>query len=163
MVDITSSLLANAYSGFSPLVNVATVVCNSNGRTVPCLFNSGFSFFPFLFSLLFILIFTVPFIMGMWKMFEKASQKGWASIVPIYSYIILLRIIKKPSWWIFLLFIPIVSTIIAIVVTHNLSKAFGKGVAFTVGLIFLPFIFYPILGFGNAVYIIPKENDQASA
>jgi hypothetical protein len=33
-----------------------------------------------------------------------------------------------------------------------LAGRFGKGVGFVVGMIFLPFIFYPILGFGPAEY-----------
>jgi len=91
-------------------------------------------------------------IVGMWKMFEKAGKPGWASLIPIYNFIVLLEIVGKPLWWIVLMFIPIVNIIIAIWVTNLLAKSFGKSEAFTVGLIFLPFVFYPILGFGSAQY-----------
>jgi hypothetical protein len=91
-------------------------------------------------------------IIGMWKMFEKAGKPGWASLIPIYNFIVLLEIVGKPLWWIVLMFIPIVNIIIAIWVTNLLAKSFGKSEAFTVGLIFLPFVFYPILGFGSAQY-----------
>ncbi len=91
-------------------------------------------------------------IASMWKIFTKAGKPGWASIIPIYNLYILLKIVRKPSWWILLYLIPYVSIIPAIIVTHNLSKRFYKGTGFTLGLIFLPFIFYPILGFGDAVY-----------
>ena len=91
-------------------------------------------------------------IVGTWKMFEKAGKPGWASLIPIYNFIVLLEIVGKPLWWIVLMFIPIVNIIIAIWVTNLLAKSFGKSEAFTVGLIFLPFVFYPILGFGSAQY-----------
>jgi hypothetical protein len=42
-----------------------------------------------------------------------------------------------------------------IIVIHSLSKSFGKGAGFTVGLIFLPFIYYSMLAYGSATYIGP--------
>jgi uncharacterized membrane protein YhaH (DUF805 family) len=89
---------------------------------------------------------------AMWRTFSKAGQPGWAAIIPIYNVIVLLRIVGRPWWWLLLMFIPIVSLIILIIVYNDLSKAFGHGVGFTLGLIFLPFIFLPILGFGGSQY-----------
>jgi hypothetical protein len=91
-------------------------------------------------------------IAGMWAVFTKAGKPGWASIVPIYNGIVILEIVGKPIWWILLYFIPCVNFIIAILVTLELAKVFGKGGGFAVGMIFLPFVFYPILGFGEARY-----------
>jgi len=50
------------------------------------------------------------------------------------------------------MFIPFVNVIVWYIILNELSKSFGKGVGFTLGLIFLPFIFYPILGFDNSQY-----------
>jgi len=94
----------------------------------------------------------VLMIVSVWKIFSKAGQPGWASIIPIYNIIVLLQIVKRPIWWIILMIIPLVNLIVAIIVTIDLAKAFGKGVGTALGCIFLPFIFYPILGFGSAVY-----------
>ena len=58
----------------------------------------------------------------------------------------------KPGWWLILLFIPIVNIVISILAIAGLAKNFGKGVGFILGLIFLPIIFFPILGFGSAKY-----------
>jgi hypothetical protein len=97
-----------------------------------------------------LLVFTV---IAQWKIYEKAGKPGWASIVPVYNVIVLLEIIKKPIWWIALIFIPLVNFIIVIIIYIELAKVFSKDVGFTLGLIFLSPIFIMILGFGNAKYI----------
>ena len=94
-------------------------------------------------------------IAAMWKVFQKAGQPGWAAIIPIYNTIVLIQIAGKPVWWILLYLIPVVNIVIAIIVMHNISKNFGKGVGFTLGLIFLSPIFFPILAWGDAQYLGP--------
>jgi len=91
-------------------------------------------------------------IISMWKIFTKAGKPGWACIIPIYNIIVLLQIIGKPWWWLLLFCIPIVNIVFVIWMTNLLSKSFGKEVGFTLGLIFLSFIFYPILGLGDSKY-----------
>lgn len=118
-----------------------------------------FSFaFLFLFGLpfLFSLALTLVVIIGMWKVFEKAGQPGWGCIIPIFNLYCLVKIAGKEWWWLLLYFIPIVNIIIAILVLVGVSQNFGKGAVFAVGLIFLPFIFFPILGFGDATYTAGK-------
>lgn len=99
-----------------------------------------------------LLVFTV---VVMWKVFTKAGKPGWAAIVPIYNSIVLLEIVGRPIWWIVLLLIPFVNIVVAIIVTNDLAKSFGKTVGWTVGLILLPIVFYPMLAFGNAKYLGP--------
>jgi len=94
----------------------------------------------------------VLIIVGFWKTFTKAGQPGWASIIPIYNLYIMLKIAGRSGWWILLYIIPLVNIIIAIIVSIDIAKAFGKGTAFGVGLAFLGVIFFPILGFGDATY-----------
>ncbi|EJF51885.1 hypothetical protein SapgrDRAFT_0126 [Saprospira grandis DSM 2844] len=85
-------------------------------------------------------------IAGSWKIFEKAGKPGWAAIVPIYNIIVALEIAEKPIWWIILPIIPV------FVVPIEIAKRFGKGTGFAMGMIFLPFVFLPLLGFGEAHY-----------
>jgi hypothetical protein len=92
-------------------------------------------------------------IAGMWKVFVKAGQPGWAAIIPIYNTLVMLQVVGKPWWWIFLLMIPYVNIVFVILMMIGLARVFGKGGGFAVGLIFLGFIFIPILGFGSATYI----------
>lgn len=89
---------------------------------------------------------------GIWKVFTKAGKPGWAAIVPIYNVIVLLQITGKPLWWIVLFFIPIANLVAIILVSLTLAEKFGKGAGFGVGLAFLGFIFFPILGFSDAQY-----------
>ncbi len=94
-------------------------------------------------------------IVSMWKIFEKAGKPGWACIIPIYNMIVLLEIVGKPWWWLLLYLIPVVNLVILIWVFNLLSKSFGKTEGFTIGLILLGFIFFPILGLGDAQYVGP--------
>jgi hypothetical protein len=102
--------------------------------------------------ILFVLALTVVLIVSQWKIYEKAGKPGWACIIPIYNTIVLLEIVGKPWWWILLMLIPVVNIIFVIWMTNLLSKSFGKDEGFTVGLILLSIVFYPILGFGSAKY-----------
>ena len=91
-------------------------------------------------------------IAGLWKTFTKAGKPGWGAIIPIYNGILLLEIAGRPIWWIILFFIPVVNFVIAIIVSIDVARNFGKDTGFGLGLAFLGFIFYPILGFGSARY-----------
>ena len=91
-------------------------------------------------------------IAGLWKTFEKAGHPGWASIIPIYNLVVMMRVAGKPGWWVLLCLIPLVNLVIAVIMVGRTAKNFGKGTGFAVGLFFLGFIFYPILGFGDAKY-----------
>jgi hypothetical protein len=98
------------------------------------------------------LVVMVLVIAGVWKVFVKAGKPGWGAIIPIYNFILLLEIAGKPMWWFILMFIPIANLIVAILVSIEVAKRFGKSEGFGIGLAFLGFIFFPILGFGDAQY-----------
>ena len=109
----------------------------------------GLGFVIFMVIHLAVIIFMIA---SVWLTFQKAGKPGWASIVPIYNVVVMCQIAGKPGWWVLLMLIPIVGIIVAIIVTVRFAEAFGKGTGFAVGMIFLGFIFWPILGFGSAQY-----------
>lgn len=98
---------------------------------------------------------TVFLIACVWKVFTKAGQPGWAAIIPIYNYYILCKIAGRPGWWTVLFLLPLINIVISFIVMIDIAKAFGKGAGFGVGLVFLGFIFFPILAFGDAIYTPP--------
>ena len=89
---------------------------------------------------------------GLWKVFEKAGQPGWAAIVPFYNLYVLTQIAGREILWFILLLIPLVNFVADIIISIDVARKFGKGTGFGLGLAFLPFIFYPVLGFGDARY-----------
>ncbi len=104
----------------------------------------------------FYVIVLVVMIAALWKAFTKAGEPGWAAIVPIYNAIVFLKIAGKPAWWIILCLIPVANLVVAIIATLAFAKNFGRGGGFAAGLILLPVVFYPILGFGSASYVGTK-------
>jgi hypothetical protein len=117
-----------------------------NKKTMGALIGAGIGIVVFMLAIV------VFMITCMWKVFVKAGQPGWACLVPIYNLVVLLQIVNKPTWWIILMLIPIVNFVILIIIYNRLSLSFGKGGGFTVGLIFLSIIFWPILAFDSSVY-----------
>jgi hypothetical protein len=95
-------------------------------------------------------------LISMWLIFEKANQPGWAAIIPIYNTIVQLGVIGRKWPRIFVYLIPLYNIYALIVDTNRLSKSFGYSSMFTVGLIFFPYIFLSILGFGKAKYVGPN-------
>ena len=111
---------------------------------------------PSLFTMVFVgscgLALAATFIVGAWKTFTKAGQPGWGALIPIYNLYLMTQVAKKPGWWTLLMFIPLLNVVIHIIVGVGIADSFGKGAAFGLGLVFLPFVFYPVLGLGEAVY-----------
>jgi|SRR5581483_1778987 len=111
----------------------------------------------FAFFILFILGVVAFGIIAQWKIYTKAGQPGWACLIPIYGALVLLKIVGKPWWWIFLLWFPVFS----IWTINMLSKSFGKDEGFTVGILLLGIVFLPILAFSDAKYLGPYGDPAA--
>ena len=125
-----------------------------------------------------VLVWYVLLVIANWKIFTKAGEAGWKSIIPIYNGYILYKISWKPMWfWISLVLgvvvgicnaitqsneiaavavIAVIANIANLIVTigslYKLSKSFGHGVGYTIGLIVLNPIFTLILGLGSSEY-----------
>jgi hypothetical protein len=94
---------------------------------------------------------------ALWFVLKKAGEPGWAAIIPVYNLLMIIKISGKPWWYILLFLIPIVNIVIMILILNGVSKNFGKGGWYTVGLIFFRTIFFAILGFGPAQYVGDKS------
>jgi hypothetical protein len=98
----------------------------------------------------FIIIFEL---VAWWTLFDKAGFPGWAAIVPFYNLYILCKVADKSGAWVLLLLIPFVSVVFWILLYIAIAQNFNKGTGFMLGMIFLPFIFVPILAFGDSSYL----------
>lgn len=105
------------------------------------------------------LILYVLTVIGLWKIFEKLGEAGWKSLIPIYNLIVLLQLLKWDLWKIVLFIIPLVNLFFTFMLWWDLSKKFGKGAGFAIGILFLPFIFIPILGFGAGSVVNDEPSD----
>ena len=101
------------------------------------------------------LILLVLIIVALWYIFTKAGKPGWAAIIPFYNIWVAWEVAGKPGWWMFFCLIPIVNIVFWVILCLQLAPRFGKGTGFAVGLIFLPFVFLPIMGFDSSKYIAP--------
>lgn len=142
-----------------------TTVNDDAGATAGLAIFSGFFLIIWLAVAVFMII-------TMWKLFEKAGEPGWKSIIPVYNFWTLCEIAGKPGWWslvILLSFIPIVNfvawigvLIVQILVAIELAKAFGKETIWALLLILLPIVGYPMLAFGSAKYTKPAAAKKAA-
>jgi hypothetical protein len=119
---------------------------------------AGVMFWMFMSIVLWVLM-----IVALWKVFTKAGEPGWKCIIPIYNVYTLLKIVGRPGWWLLLFLVPFVNLVVALVVSIDVAKSFGKSELFgVVGLFFFSFIGYLMLGFGDAKYNGPSVQQVAS-
>jgi len=110
-------------------------------------------------SFIFLIVYTVTTMIGLWKLFPKAGEEGWKAFVPFYHYIIWLKVIKKPWWWIFLLITPGVNFLMLAIMFLLTAKAFNKKsindqiLAFLIGFVYLPYIAFQ----SNLMYVGPED------
>ena len=107
--------------------------------------------------MLVVLAISVVVLIGLWKVFDKAGKPGWGAIVPFYNLYCLFDMSFGTGWLFLLMFVPCVGQIMMIIMWVKLAAAFDKGVGFGIGILFLPFIFLPMLGFGDAQYVGPSN------
>lgn len=127
------------------------------------------------------LVWYIIMVIANWRIFTKAGEAGWKSIIPVLNTYVLFKIAwKVKMFWIMFgtliagsvcttiagdqggvltvigAVFSLASCVIGIISIHKLSKSFGHGVGFTLGLIFLSPIFTLILGLGSSEYIGPQ-------
>lgn len=102
------------------------------------------------------LLLVVLIIVAIWKIFEKAGEPGWKAIIPLYNVYTEYKIFWGNGWLCLLTLIPIVNIVVTIILYSKISKAFGHGAGFTVGLLFLPYVFLTMLGFNGDEYQGPQ-------
>lgn len=122
----------------------------------------AFGFIGILF--IFLLAIIIFMIVVKWKMYEKAGKPGWASIVPVYSTIVLFDIIGYKWYYIFLLFlggVPVIGGVALMLFTISysikLAKSFGQSTGFGIGLALVNPIFVAIIAFDKDIKYVGQS------
>lgn len=87
------------------------------------------------------------------KVFKKANRSSISAWIPFYNLYTYVEITHMPKIYFLLSLIPLVNVPFIVRMISELAKYFKKSQIFSLGLIFLPFIFYPILAFGDSEYV----------
>lgn len=119
-------------------------------------------------------------VIAYWRIFAKAGEPGWKSLIPVYNDYVMFKIVWQPKFFWVTLLVSFVSSFLfnygepgsalvtvsyllffvaaafEVVCIYKLSKAFGHGVPFAVGLFFLAPIFRLILAFSGDTYQGPQ-------
>lgn len=105
--------------------------------------------------LMIILVVAVISIIALWRIFTKAGEPGWGCLIPFYNYYLLFKIAWGNGWLFLLLFVPIVNIVVSLIAYYKLCVAFGHGVGFFFGILFLAPIFMMIMAFDSSEYLGP--------
>jgi len=95
----------------------------------------------------------IVMVVSYWKIYVKAGKPGWAAIVPIYNIIVLLEVIKKPTWWLVLCIIPCTLPVALVLIALEFVKVFGKPSWHAALMIFFGVIYAPYIAFSDAKYV----------
>ena len=105
------------------------------------------------------LVFQIIYFLSTWKLFIKAGEKPIYSLIPFYNLIIMMKIIKRPKWWVVLLFIPVINLLMVGVVIIEILRSFGKNsnLDTLIGLVSLGTYITYINYFGSIDYVKDKD------
>ena len=92
--------------------------------------------------LIFIFILQIIHGLSTWKLYLKAGRKVYEAFIPLYNLVVLMKIIKRPIWWFFLLFIPIINLIMIPVIWVETIRSFEKNTTLDTLLVLVTFGFY---------------------
>jgi hypothetical protein len=101
-------------------------------------------------------------LVGLFGVFRKADQPGWACLVPIYAELKLLEISGLKPWWLLLLLVPGIGGLAQLAVFVYLVGRFDKGLGYYLGVVFLTPLFLLILGYGSPVYHPPFQSRRSA-
>lgn len=107
-------------------------------------------------SLVISLVVMVAMIVAMWKIFEKAGEAGWKSLIPFYSTYILFKIAWGNGLLFLLCLVPCVNIVVIFIMEYKLCKSFDQSIGMFLLMIFVTPVAWLILGFGSAQYIGPQ-------
>ena len=114
--------------------------------------------------ILFALVIQVIHFLGTRKLYKAAGEKPWKALVPVYNAFVLFKIINRPKWWTFLLFLPVINLMMLMVIWIDTVKYFGKNkpIDGVLAVASLGFYIYLINYQKNPKYISEKKQISRS-
>jgi signal peptidase I len=95
---------------------------------------------------------TLGWHIGMYGMFKKAGITPWKAFVPFYNTWLIVEKCGIKKYWFWLQLIPIAGQFVTIWITIIFTMFFGKfSLADHTAVVFLPFVYFPYLGFSSSV------------
>ena len=111
--------------------------------------------------IIFILIVQIIHFAATWKLYVKAGKKAWQAAIPIYNAIVLMEIIRRPKWWVILMFIPIINLLMFPVIWVETIRSFGKNSLIDTWLVIVTLGFYIFyVSYGQDVKYIEDRSLQ---
>ncbi len=105
------------------------------------------------------IILSIPSIIGLMKIFEKAGYSQWLALIPFYNAYIWVRIIEKPLWWLIFAFLPFINVFMLFLMIVETAKTFNKNLLWEQALsAVFPFVYLPYLGFSSDEKYQNKED-----
>ncbi len=74
----------------------------------------------------FILVIQIIHGLGTWKLYQKAGRKAWEAFVPVYNALVLFKIMNRPWYWVFFIFLPVINCVMFTVIWVETARSFGK-------------------------------------
>ena len=106
-----------------------------------------------------ILILCIISYAAMWALYKKGGKKGWEAIVPFYTDYVMCDMAYGNGWIFLIGLIPVARIIFAWYTHYRFAKLYeGCGTGLALGCAFIPFIFLPILAWGNGHEYIGRGN-----
>ena len=88
---------------------------------------------------LFALSLQIIHFLGTWKLYVASGHKAWQAAIPVYNAVILMKIINRPKWWVFLLFIPTINLVMLGIIWVEILRSFDKNKMSDTFLVLLSF------------------------
>lgn len=96
------------------------------------------------------------------KIFKKSGKEGYKAFIPIYNVYVLMQIVDMQGWMILLYFVPLVNLFAMALLSVKVANTFNKGAGFAIGILFFPYIFYPLLALSQNDEIVENVKEDVS-
>lgn len=92
------------------------------------------------------------YLMLFWGVYRKAGKPTWVAFVPVLNVIEMVRLLRMPTWWIWLFLVPVVNLFMFLELAHRIARAFGYGWGLTLATMVVPYLVGPFLSLTSAEY-----------